>query len=116
MTLPDAVKSCLEKYVTFSGRARRSEYWYWILFTFLAQIILSIVDGILGMQLFVTLFVLATLLPGLAAGVRRLHDLDKSGWFLLLALIPFVGAIILIIWFCMKGTTGDNRFGPDPIV
>ena len=58
---------------------------------------------------------LANLLPGIAIGVRRLHDLDKSGWWVLIALIPLIGAIILIVWYCSKGTTGDNRFGADPL-
>jgi uncharacterized membrane protein YhaH (DUF805 family) len=62
------------------------------------------------------LFSLATLLPGLAVAVRRLHDLDSSGWWILLFLIPLVGAIILIVWFCTKGTDGPNRFGPDHLV
>lgn len=111
MEFKPAVQHVLNNYVTFSGRALRSEYWYWVLFTIIATIVLSIVDGILGLQLLVNLFSLAVLLPGISVSVRRLHDLDKSGWWLLLAFIPLIGAIVLIYWFCQKGTDGQNRFG-----
>jgi len=107
-----AVQHVINNYVTFSGRAVRSEYWYWLLFTFVAGFFLGIVDGILGIQLLSSLFSLAVLLPSIAVAVRRLHDLDKSGWWLLILLIPLIGVIVLIYWFCQKGTAGDNRFGP----
>lgn len=116
MNFPDAIKSCLENYVTFSGRARRAEYWYWVLFTFVTGVILGIVDGILGVEVLGTLFSLATLLPGIAVAVRRMHDTDRSGWWVLINIIPIVGWIIFIIWAATKGTAGDNRFGPDPVV
>lgn len=111
MDFVTALKTCLlEKYVTFSGRARRSEYWFFYLFWLIVYIALSTVsEGLAG------LFSLATLLPNISVGVRRLHDLDKSGWWLLLGIIPIIGWIVLIIWFCGRGTVGDNRFGPDPL-
>jgi uncharacterized membrane protein YhaH (DUF805 family) len=72
-----------------------------------------IIDTAIGVYVISSLFHLAVLLPSLGLAVRRLHDLDRSGWWLLLAFIPVIGEIILIIWFCTKGTLGSNRFGPD---
>ena len=69
----------------------------------------------IGFQLTTGIFSLVVLLPGIAVGVRRLHDLDRIGWWLLLAFVPLVGTIILIVWFCTRGTPGPNRFGPDPL-
>ena len=112
MSFAQAIEAGFKNYVNFSGRAVRPEYWYWVLFTLLGQIVLMIVDRVIGISLFTVLFALATLLPGLAVSVRRLHDLDKSGWFLLLVLIPVVGAIILLVWACKEGTPGPNHFGP----
>ena len=112
MSFPQPIEAGFKNYVDFNGRAVRSEYWYWVLFTLLGQIVLMIVDRVIGISLLTVLFALATLLPGLAVSVRRLHDLDKSGWFLLLVLIPVVGAIILLVWACKEGTPGPNRFGP----
>jgi uncharacterized membrane protein YhaH (DUF805 family) len=105
----------LHKYVDFSGRAPRAEYWWFYLATTIGSIVASILDSILGLgSILVILFVLAILLPSIAAGVRRLHDTDRSGWWLLIGLIPLIGIIVLLVFFVMPGTTGDNRFGPDP--
>ncbi len=112
MNFGEAISSGFSNYVNFSGRAARSEYWFWVLFTIIAEIVTGIVDVLLGITLVTTLFVLVTLLPGVAVAVRRLHDLDRTGWWLLLVFIPLVGAIVLIVWFC---TIGYNRFGPDPL-
>ena len=112
MNFTQAVTTCFQKYVDFNGRARRSEYWYWSLFTGLISAILSL---ILGSESFiVTIFSLATLLPGLAVSVRRLHDIGKSGWWLLIALIPLVGAILLLIWDCKDSDPGTNVYGSNP--
>ena len=97
--------------MNFSDRATRSEYWYWLLFTTGGQVVLVIIDAMTGIPVLTALFALSTLLPGIAVSVRRLHDLDKSGWFLLLAFIPLVGTIILVVWACQEGTPGPNRFG-----
>jgi uncharacterized membrane protein YhaH (DUF805 family) len=113
MNFSDSIKLGFSNYVNFTGRACRSEYWYWILFVFIAFIVAEIIDAVIGRSIFYPLLGLAVLLPNIAVGVRRLHDLDRSGWWLLLSFIPLVGAIILIIWFCSKGTDGPNRFGPD---
>jgi len=113
MNFAQAISSGFSNYVTFSGRAIRSEYWYWVLFIVLGEIVTMIIDVALGIGFITGLFGLATVLPSLAVAIRRLHDIDRSGWWILLALIPLVGAIILIIWHCTKGTPGPNRFGPE---
>lgn len=106
------------KYATFDGRARRKEYWYFVLFQIIAQCVALVVDGVLfggGMTPVYTLVVVALLIPGLAVAFRRMHDIERSAWWLLLILIPIVGAIILIWWAAQPGTKGPNRFGLDPI-
>ena len=98
-------------------RAPRAEYWYFVLFTVLVGIGAQILDAALlnGSAVFAPLANLALFLPGLAVGVRRLHDRDRSGWWWLIGLIPVVGAIVLIVWFASRGTRGSNRFGYDPL-
>jgi len=111
-----AVKTCFDKYATFTGRARRPEYWYFALFTFAGSIILSIVDAVVFMSQnfspLSSLFSLAMLVPSLAVGVRRLHDIGRSGWWLLIALVPVIGFIILIIFLVKKGDEEANEYGP----
>jgi uncharacterized membrane protein YhaH (DUF805 family) len=112
----------LKRYAEFSGRSRRKEYWMFVLGVFIAAIVLSIIEGALGLSGMVggvygpltTIFFLAVLIPSIAVQIRRFHDQDKSGWFLLLALIPFVGGLIVLVFMCLEGTRGPNRFGPDP--
>lgn len=123
MGFQDAVKKCLSHYVTFSGRASRSEFWWFALFVTLGNFVFGFLDGLLfgGMggggqaALLGPLFSLAMLLPSIAAGVRRLHDRDMVGWWYLLALIPIIGALVLIFIFVQKGSDGANRFGADPL-
>jgi len=119
MGFGEAIQSGFRNYVGFSGRAARSEYWYWVLFAVLLAIVGRIIDYAVGFHagagIFSAIVGLAVILPDLAVGVRRLHDRDKSGWFLLLCLIPLIGSIILLVWFCQRGTSGANRFGPDPL-
>ena len=128
MNLQTAIRSVFGKYAEFSGRAARSEFWYWVLFILLVSIGLSIIDGafiapMTGYEAFAPeagqplqlLFNLATLLPTLAVSVRRLHDTDRSGWWLLLGLIPIIGNLILLWWYIQAGTTGDNEYGP-PVI
>ena len=131
MNFQTAVRTCLSKYATFSGRAIRSEYWYFVLFNFLGQILLGIIDGILfdtGSMMHGTgflsfqseggplsgLFSLAILLPSIAVGVRRLHDIGKSGWWLLLILLPLIGFLVLLYFFVQPSEPGANRYGPGP--
>lgn len=111
----------LKKYAVFTGRARRAEYWYFVLFNFIASIVLGFIDGMTGtisqatgLGLLATIYLLAVLLPAIGVSIRRLHDTDRSGWWLLLAFIPFIGAIVLIVFFAQDGKAGANQYGADP--
>jgi uncharacterized membrane protein YhaH (DUF805 family) len=111
----------LKKYAVFNGRARRKEYWMFFLFNIIISIVLIIVDGIVGtsaapgaLGLLGGLYALALLIPGIAVAVRRLHDTGRSGWWILIGLVPFVGGIILIVFLVQDGTPGDNQFGSNP--
>lgn len=116
MNFMDAVRTCLNNYVGFAGRARRSEFWWFWLFNVIVQIVCGILDGILlgGSGILGAIASLGLLLPGLAVSVRRLHDTGRSGWWILIGLVPLVGIILLIIWYVNRGEDGPNRFGPDP--
>ncbi len=105
---------CWKKYATFSGRARRKEYWLFVLFNFIATLVAAFVDGFLGTSTFSGLYPLAAFIPSLAVGVRRLHDTDRSGWWWLINLVPIVGNIVFLVFLCLEGTPGENRFGLDP--
>ena len=121
MDFMTAVRTCLSKYVDFSGRARRSEYWYFALFNFLVGIVTNILDAILGTGydgatsggLVNSLVALALFLPGLAVAVRRLHDTGRSGWWILLVFAIIVGWIVLLVWF-VSDSKADNQYGPNP--
>lgn len=130
MNLTQSISTCFSKYVTFSGRASRSELWWFILFVMIGSTVAGSVDSMIfhpfGITfgetslyyrsgVFGSIFALATFLPSLAVDVRRLHDLDKSGWWLLIGLIPLIGFIVLLIWFISKGTAGDNKYGSNPL-
>ncbi len=113
--------TALKKYAVFRGRAQRSEYWFFVLFYTLIAIVLAIVDGVTGtysrsagVGLLGGIFTLAMLVPSLAVSVRRLHDTDRSGWWLLIGLVPVIGVIVLIIFFVLDSQPGANRFGPYP--
>jgi uncharacterized membrane protein YhaH (DUF805 family) len=113
-----AIASGFKNYVGFSGRACRSEYWYWVL----AMIIGGIITGIIDYAAFGdseygpvnAIFSLATFLPSLAVSIRRLHDIDRTGWWWLIV-FTIIGIFVLIYWACVRGTSGPNRFGPDPL-
>ena len=121
MGFGEAIASVLKNYVTFTGRAPRSEYWFWVLFVFIISIVASILDAVVfpwssaGSGPLSLILTLGLLLPNLAVAVRRLHDIDRSGWWLLIILIPLVGIIVFLVWACTRGTLGANRFGPDPL-
>ena len=119
MGFVEAITSAFKRYVNFRDRACRSEYWWFVLFGLLGSLVVGLVETAIGIDpdggIFSTVFGLAILLPSLAVGVRRLHDIDRSGWWLLLWFIPLVGMIVLIVWACKRGTPGHNRFGPDPL-
>lgn len=117
MNFGQAITSGFQNYVVFEGRSRRSAYWFWALFTGLISLAISIVGGADNSGFFAilsSLWSLAVLLPTLAVAVRRLHDTNRSGWFLLLGFIPLVGAIILIVFFAQDSLPGENRFGANP--
>ena len=127
----------LRRYARFSGRARPKEYWMFILFLLLCFIAIGIVEGLLGLSTtehwvrrgpwsfntgyhtrggpLTGLFGLAILIPWLAVAVRRLHDTDRSGFWLLIIFFPLIGSLVLLVFFIMSGTRGSNRFGPDPV-
>ena len=106
----------LKNYAGFSGRARRTEYWMFVLFNLLITIGLSIIDVVaIGAGVLGGLYSLAVLIPSLAVGVRRLHDTNRSGWWLLISLIPLIGGIILIIFLASGSDPEENQYGPVPL-
>ena len=111
----------LKKYVVFEGRAHRSEFWFFCLINVIISIIFGVIDGATGtfdaeygMGLLGLIYALAVFLPGLAVTMRRLHDTDRSGWWILIALVPCAGLIVLLVFLTMDSSNGDNRFGPNP--
>ena len=102
------------KYVQGQGRARRKEYWMFVLFNMICLVILRVIGEALEAQFLAGLYYLAVLLPSICLGIRRLHDIGKSGWWLLLALIPLVGGLILLVFFCLDSQPGENQYGPNP--
>lgn len=109
MTFAESIKLCFAKYADFNGRAKRPEYWWFFLFVFLASLALRIASDMLS-----GIFGLATLIPSLAAGTRRLHDTNRSGWWLLLWIIPVIGWIVVIVFLAQEGESTDNQFGAVP--
>ena len=115
VNFPTAIEACFRKYVDFNGRASRSEFWYFFLFAAIVGLVALVLDEASGSDgLWYALAVLGLLLPNLAVQVRRLHDTDRSGWWVLIGLIPIVGPILLIIWDCQMGDLEANRFGAAP--
>jgi uncharacterized membrane protein YhaH (DUF805 family) len=111
----------LKKYAEFSGRSRRKEYWFFLLFAVLISFVLAIMDVLTGSMneragvgLLSGIFSLAILIPSLALAVRRLHDTDRSAWWLLVGLVPLIGGIVLLVFCCQDGTPGSNRYGSNP--
>jgi len=120
MGFGEAIASGFANYANFEGRAYRTEYWLWVLFTVIGSLATGIIDAAVfgyspgGVSPLNGIFDLITLIPSLAVAARRMHDMDRTGWWLLL-LLTGIGAIVLLIWFCFKGTHGPNRFGSDPL-
>jgi uncharacterized membrane protein YhaH (DUF805 family) len=127
MTFGEAIQSGFSNYANFNGRAPRSAYWWWWLFTVLVSLVAQFLDRGLGLApmamepnyglragLISGIASLVLLLPSLAVAVRRLHDTDRSGWWLLIAIIPIIGWLVLIFFFASPGTLGPNRYGPPP--
>lgn len=121
-------KVVFQNYANFSGRARRSEYWYFTLFNFLTGVLLGVLmillivfdkddsPGVIGAFLYFVymIYSLAIVIPTLAVAVRRLHDIGKSGWNLLWGFLPLVGSILLLVWYCTDSESGENRWGANP--
>lgn len=113
--------AALKKYAVLEGRARRKEYWFFLLFYIIIIVVLSFVDGMLGFGgakggpgILSVVFVLAMLLPSLAVAVRRLHDIGRSGWWILIGLVPLIGGIVLLVFALMDSQPGANAYGPNP--
>lgn len=120
MGFGEAIQSCFRQYVGFSGRARRSEYWWFALFGLIVSIVANLIDTMLGTMsedtnvgVIGTIASLALLLPSLAVAVRRLHDTSRTGWWILIGLIPIVGWIVLIVFY-VQDSHPDNKYGPSP--
>lgn len=107
--------SVLKKYAVFDGRARRKEYWMFVLFNFIIIAVTETLDITLGTWGIITLlYTLAILVPSIAVSIRRLHDIGKSGWWILITFVPVIGGIWLLVLTCMDGTPGVNNYGPNP--
>lgn len=105
----------LKKYAVFSGRARRKEYWMFVLFNFIIAFVLGFIEALAGGPgVLANLYGLAVLIPGIAVSVRRLHDTNRSAWWLLIGLVPFIGAIVLLIFMVQESQPSENRYGPNP--
>ncbi|MFT7351341.1 MAG: uncharacterized membrane protein YhaH (DUF805 family) [Flavobacterium sp.] len=115
-------KVVFENYTNFTGRARRAEYWYYVLASVIIAIVLAIIDGVFGLEfggqlklgILGMVYSLAVLIPGLAVVVRRLHDVGKSGWYYFIVLIPIAGIIWLLVLLCTEGEPTENRYGENP--
>ena len=117
MTFEESIKSAFSKYATFSGRARRSEYWYFVLAFSVLSTLFTVLDSAVDSSVFTWLnsvLSLAVFLPNLALCWRRMHDIGKSGAWSLIVLIPFVGCIIYLVWACRDSQPGENQYGPNP--
>ena len=117
MGFGEAIQSVFSKYATFSGRARRSEYWYFFLFNVIVTVVLSTLYSVTNSTIFtflLGLFDLALLVPSLAVFWRRMHDIGRSGAYYFLGLIPLVGWILLLVWECQDSQPGANQYGPNP--
>jgi uncharacterized membrane protein YhaH (DUF805 family) len=115
VTFAEAVRSGFDHYVKFDGRASRPAFWWWFLFGILVGIGASIIDAIIGSFGVVSgLAALALLLPNLSVAIRRLHDTDHTGWWVLIGLIPIIGFIVLLIFYLRQSDPGENQYGPPP--
>jgi len=114
MGFTEAVRSVLTQYATFSGRARRSEYWWFYLATVLADAVAMLIDSALGTPVLAILLMVALLIPGVAVTFRRLHDAGRTAWWLLIGFVPIAGAIILLVFFCTDSDMATNKWGPSP--
>jgi uncharacterized membrane protein YhaH (DUF805 family) len=112
MSFSEAVSTVFSKYAVFSGRAGRPEFWWFVLFNLIASLILGVVDhAIFGREVLGAIYSIGVILPGLAVSVRRLHDIGRSGWWLLIGMIPVVGILVLLFWYIKEAPPGTNQYG-----
>ena len=108
------------KYATFSGRARRKEYWMFVLINLVVSVVLALIDGLIGsvsesgMGLLSSVYSIGVLIPSLALSVRRLHDIGRTGWWVLISIIPVIGAVVLLVFMLLDSEPGSNRYGANP--
>ena len=114
MTFGEAIRSGFDHYVKFDGRAARPAFWWWVLFVLLVDIAANLIDLAIGVPIFSAIAGLGLLLPNLSVSIRRLHDTNRSGWWILIGLIPLIGWIVLLVFYLQQGDAGENRFGPPP--
>ena len=114
MGFQEAVKSGFDHYTKFDGRASRPMYWWWVLFAIIAAVVASTIDAIIGTPIISAIVGLGLFLPGLSVAIRRLHDTNRTGWWVLIALIPLIGFIVLLVFYLQEGDAGDNQYGPPP--
>ncbi len=112
MTFSEAVKSGFDHYAKFEGRAHKAAFWWWFLFQLLVYIGAEIIDAILGTPIFWIIAGLGLLLPNLSVSIRRLHDTNRTGWWILIGLIPIIGFIVLLIFYLQQSDPGANDYGP----
>ncbi len=116
ISFAEAVKSCFNKYADFNGRSPRAEYWYFALFNVAVVMVLAVLGAIIGklfMYVYYT-YVLAILVPSIAVSIRRMHDIGRSGWWVLISLVPFIGSIWYIVLAALPSRLGPNQYGPNP--
>ena len=113
MTFSESISVCFKKYFVFEGRASRSEYWWFQIIVTPSYLISEVLDNEISYFFLGVTFL--TLIPAISAGVRRLHDTNRSGFYILISLVPFIGGIVLLFFLIPQGTKGKNRFGPDPL-
>lgn len=122
-SFPQAVRTCLSRYATFRGRAPRSEFWWFVVFNLIAALVAFVIDGASfgfgggedAVQPVSSIMTLALFLPNLAVAVRRLHDIGRTGWWVLLSFVPLIGILILIWWYATRGEPGANAYGPPAV-
>lgn len=114
MGFTEAVTSVFNKFLVVEGRSRRSEYWYFVLAIIIGSLGFGLIDSLLGIGLLGFLFQLAVLIPSITVGVRRLHDIGKSGWWMLIGLIPLIGTLVLLYFFVLDSEPGENQYGANP--
>jgi uncharacterized membrane protein YhaH (DUF805 family) len=110
----ESIRVCFSKYATFTGRARRSEYWWFALLGFLVYFVAAVLDAVAHTPAFVVIAILGLLVPSLAVAVRRLHDTGRSGWWYFISLVPLIGGIILLVYLASDSALGTNAYGDSP--